>query len=329
MLREIPELEEKGISRDCIHLLMKPPRRNSIRAHRYKELVDARVPGKRNSYREDSANQHFLFSRVAYREEFVSKFKDECTFYSCDDMNKIKMGPAPAVSRYHQIQRFFISDDEPNLGDHDFPNPGYLIVCSGYQSLERKEIPGQEFDEFVAHDVNDFIDLESPIVDHEISATKNVAEHYFIDKLGRKHYSRFNSGPLRLMLRSVKFSPSSAQNHCNDMLPMLTAQVKDGQGIAFLKVDNGPDWNLHSIVNELFFCRLWKDSGLDVLGIVSYAARYSAYNNIEHSWSLMSRLLSSVILPSVLEGDEEPPYKQSFLTLEECREKEAQVCYSS
>jgi len=87
------------------------------------------------------------------------------------------------------------------------------------------------------------------------------------------------------------------------MLSILTAQVRDGQGIAFLKVDNGPDWNLHSIVNEMFFCRLWKDSGLDILGVLSYDARFSAYSNIEQPWSLMSRLLASVILPSVLEGD--------------------------
>jgi len=72
IMREIPALKERGISRDCIHMLMKPPRRNSTRACRYKELVDARVPGKKNSYREGSANQHFLYSRVAYREEFVS-----------------------------------------------------------------------------------------------------------------------------------------------------------------------------------------------------------------------------------------------------------------
>jgi len=89
----------------------------------------------KNSYREGSANQHFLFSRVAYREEFVSKFKDKCTFFSCDDMNKIKMGPAPAVSRYHQMQRFFMTEDQPNLGNHDFPNSGYLIVCSGYHCI--------------------------------------------------------------------------------------------------------------------------------------------------------------------------------------------------
>ena len=43
--------------------------------------------------------------------------------------------------------------------------------------------------------------------------------------------------------------------------------------IAFIKVDNDPDWSLLNVTNELYFTRLWKDSGQDVLGIVSYALR--------------------------------------------------------
>ena len=64
--------------------------------------------------------------------------------------------------------------------------------------------------------------------------------------------------------------------------------VKNGKGILLLKVDNEYDWN-----------RTWY-SELDVRGICSYAARYSVYNNIEHTWSLMSRRLVSVTLPSGL-----------------------------
>ena len=78
--------------------------------------------------------------------------------------------------------------------------------------------------------------------------------------------------------------------------------MKDKKGVAFLKVDNGSDWNLHSLVNAVYFCRVFKDSKLDVLGIISYAAKYSAFNNIEHLWSPMSKKLSSVILRSVLDG---------------------------
>ena len=57
-------------------------------------------------YREGNADQHYLFTQVAYRKEFSIMFEKECALFSCDDMNKIKVG-ALAVSRYHQIQRFF------------------------------------------------------------------------------------------------------------------------------------------------------------------------------------------------------------------------------
>lgn len=50
-------------------------------------------------------------------------------------MAKVKVG-APAVSRYHHIKRFFPNDDMPNLNDHDFLVPRYLLNVSGYMFLE-------------------------------------------------------------------------------------------------------------------------------------------------------------------------------------------------
>lgn len=52
-----------------------------------------------------------------------------------DDIAKVKVG-APAVSRYHHIKRFFPNDDMPNLNDHDFLVPRYLLNVSGYMFLE-------------------------------------------------------------------------------------------------------------------------------------------------------------------------------------------------
>ena len=63
---------------------------------------------------------------------------------------------------------------------------------------------------------------------------------------------------------------------------------------------------------------------LDVLGIVSYAARFSAYNNIEHTWAPMSKKLTSVILPYVLPGDEAEPYKLD-ISCDEIQQKEAEL----
>ena len=148
---------------------------------------------------------------------------------------------------------------------------------------------------------------------------------YCFDKLNRKHLKRLVAGPALIKLRSTIFGGSTPASHCNDILPLLKNQVENGKRIVFLKVDNGSDWDLHLIINELYFFRLWKASGLDILGIVSYSARYSAYNNIEHLWSPMSKKLNSVLLPSKLEGEDQPPCKQSQLTAEEKEEKEAKV----
>ena len=51
-----------------------------------------------------------------------------------DDMNKVKVGTL-AVSRYHQLERYFPTDDVPNYPDHDFPVPGYHLIPSGYMRL--------------------------------------------------------------------------------------------------------------------------------------------------------------------------------------------------
>ena len=130
----VPGLREMGISKHTIARLMEPPRKGTIAAARYKSLIKARVPGKKNAHREDNIDQHYLFARVAYRREFAQKFLNFCAIFSCDDMNKVKVG-ALAVRRYHQIERFFPVDDCPNVPDHDFPVPGYLLIPSGYMRL--------------------------------------------------------------------------------------------------------------------------------------------------------------------------------------------------
>ena len=137
--------------------------------------------------------------------------------------------------------------------------------------------------------------LDNNWEDSEAAAIKEQEEvpQKIGDKLGREHFQKLNTGPTLIKLRACLFDKSTIMTHCNDLMPVLsTTQVKNG----FIKVDNGADWNLLSIVNEFYHHRLWKDSNLDVLAILSYAVKYSAYNNIEHLWSPMSKYLCSVIL---------------------------------
>ena len=135
LLQSIPGLKEHGLSKHTVARLMEPPRRGTVAGKRYQGLVKARVPGKRNAYREDHPDQHYLFARVAYRREFSEMFSSECAIFSCDDMNKVKIG-ALAVSRYHQIERLHPTEDAPNVPDHV---PGYLLIPSGYMRLLQKD----------------------------------------------------------------------------------------------------------------------------------------------------------------------------------------------
>ena len=217
-------------------------------------------------------------------------------------------------------------DDQPNLPDHDTPNPGYLLCCSGYQRLVLNVKQKEGIDPiYPAEEKNDIVFGDGFVLEpSEDVDDQSNDENLFKDKLGRTHYVRYMSGSTKLVLRAMKFFSSNAMHHVNDMLPLLKSDVERGIGIAFLKVDNGGDWNLLNLINELYFCRLWKASKLDVLGIVSYAARYSAYNNIEHTWAPMSKKLTSVILPSILEGDDCEPHKQT-IPVSDISTKEAEV----
>ena len=172
------------------------------------------------------------------------------------------MGLSPVLSRYHQQHLFFMSKSPPNLGDYNFLNPCYMIVCSGYQSLVGKENVCVE-QEYWASNLNDNHDDEA-LTNINLDIPQRSEGQNVFNRLARKHYQRFSSGTVRMALRAS----------CSDLLLLLTAQVKDGKRIGFLKVGNEPDWNLRNVLNSLYVCRL-------------YAARYLAHNNMEHIWSLM------------------------------------------
>ena len=127
------------------------------------------------------------------------------------------------------------------------------------------------------------------------------------DSIGRTHIRRPTTGSTILTLHSQIFHSSTAQSHANDLLPILRADCTKDKSIVMLKVDNDPDWSIASLSNNLYYMRLWRDANLDFLLLQSHAARYSAYNNIEHLWSPVSKRFTSAILPAILNGDNTAP----------------------
>lgn len=101
--------------------------------------------------------------------------------------------------------------------------------------------------------------------------------------------------------------------------------VSEGKRVVTLIIDGGPDWSASSLLNALYFMRLWKACSLDMLCITSFAARYSAYNPIEHLWSVLSKKLESVQLFAIATSDDKAPYYISGITDEQRKAKESQV----
>ena len=388
LLATVTGLRSHRRSVSSVARLMQPPQCGTIASSRYKGLVAARVPGKRNQFREDHKDQHYLFAQVAYRREFTVCFDSECAIFSCDDMNKVKVG-ALAVSRYHQLQRFFPTDDAPNVPDHDFPIPGYLIIPSGYMRLRSNAFvanaEGEDLTIFRDEGLNDGCSVSvdttahflagstsiptcSPVATTVTTTTtmgantlvsvrvenrdmntepttlrvevcrENTMQEITVstsstapsqttakDSLNRPHFKVPHTGPTTVCLRSARFHSSTCETHMHDLKPVVEAVVSEGRTVITLIVDGGPDWSTNSLLNAMSFLRLWKSCNLDILCVTSFAARYSAYNPIEHLWSVLSKKLASVKLSAVADGDAKAPYYLSGITEEQKKAKEAEV----
>ena len=165
------------------------------------------------------------------------------------------MGPSPAVSRYHQQHRFFMQNDTPNLWDHDFPHAGYLITTSGYQMQVKEDVgdnqTNQDDEMYTRDDLNDYsvnpdsADFQELGGTTQIDVDRVVPSDMYKDKLGHLHLKKTTYGPAVLVLRAAKFPSYSGQTH-----------VKEGKTVAFVKVDNGSDWSVRSVINSIYLCRL-------------------------------------------------------------------------
>ena len=110
------------------------------------------------------------------------------------------------------------------------------------------------------------------------------------------------------------------------MLPLIKS-AKETSEKSFLTIvgDNGPDLSHASYMNIFYFGRLWRDIDPTKLTAIKYSSGRSAYNPIEHAWSLLSSKLTGVTLPATLEGEELPLNKQSGLAKEELERNSAEM----
>ena len=83
------------------------------------------------------------------------------------------------------------------------------------------------------------------------------------------------------------------------------------KSVLMIMDDGVPDF---TPILVLYFYRLFKTLKLDILSVFTYAARYSAFNCIEHLWSPLSNKLSGVQFSPKLKEESKPPAYQGGLS---------------
>ena len=74
--------------------------------------------------------------RVFFR-ELSEMLLNETVALSADDKNKLNVGTL-AVSRDFTQGKFFMTNDQPNYADHDFPYSGAKLIPAGYLLLKSR-----------------------------------------------------------------------------------------------------------------------------------------------------------------------------------------------
>lgn len=93
-----------------------------------------------------------------------------------------------------------------------------------------------------------------------------------------------HTGALHVFSRVSKFYSSSSQSYANDLCHPLMEEAKKKKKYAVSVVtDIGPDYSIESILNMLYFGRLWRDLDLDLNVKTSFAPGRSAKNMVEHT----------------------------------------------
>ena len=91
----------------------------------------------------------------------------------------------------------------------------------------------------------------------------------------------------------------TSQSHTNDLYHLLMEEAVKEKYAVPMVTDNGPDYSMNSMLNMLYFQRLWGDLDLDLYVQTSFAPDHSTKNMAEYVWSPSSRFLAEAILPII------------------------------
>lgn len=289
-----------SVNKNTIQRLMVPPRQKTIASKRYKHLINACVPPKRND-REKATHDDFQYTcaQVNLVNELAVIHSTNTLSLSVDNKNKVDVG-IPATSRRCQVRQIYIQDNGPNYNDHDFPHPNSKLVPAGYLILKEKSLrsrslsPPKEKNKIKKRSLS------------ESSCFNNAALHranLTRDKLNREKVKWPRSGPLFIQLYPSRLIESTNVMHANHLMNLINKEkvCKDVFNVTLI-ADGGPDWSVKGVINFVSLGMLWKKSCLDTLIIQCYAPHHSRFNPIERCWSFLTQKIVGVILPDDING---------------------------
>ena len=133
-----------------------------------------------------------------------------------------------------------------------------------------------------------------------------------------------HAGPSYIRLRSHKYNSTTVSTNITDLFNILH-DISKIKPIFMFIADGGPDFNSAHTINRLFYFRLFKKLEADILCVMTYTARHSAFNSIEHLWSPCADRLFGVVFLPIEDGDESAPALQTKLSSDVSVDKEKRI----
>eukprot|EP00475_Leptophrys_vorax_P016525 TRINITY_DN22977_c0_g1_i2.p1 TRINITY_DN22977_c0_g1~~TRINITY_DN22977_c0_g1_i2.p1 ORF type:complete len:258 (-),score=51.57 TRINITY_DN22977_c0_g1_i2:88-861(-) len=119
----------------ALRLYFGAPNKRVHSRHEYYDLLNARISTRlENKIGKHCPDSHFCAAQVKYVMEMASDFAGQVALYSADDKATMRIGTL-AVDRRMRIKKVVLGDSNPQVADHDFPVPSYLLSLSGYEEL--------------------------------------------------------------------------------------------------------------------------------------------------------------------------------------------------
>ena len=131
------------------------------------------------------------------------------------------------------------------------------------------------------------------------------------------------TGKLDLFIAANRHFKATSSVHCRHLREDLLPKYMSDYGILppsmhksvlVAVTDNGPGWNRKFTIKLINAEILWRNTNLDCLIFVMYAAGDSKFNMIERIWSVINKCITGVTLPMTLPGEESAPWKQGLST---------------